>query len=400
MLRETVKSVVANAPILARAGSAIRARQQERQADLIRQRVAQEAAAKGIVELSEVETVVRLRERLAERAKRLGWPRKRGDLHLFVAFGLFDWEEILFEAFKPFGKVTTFEWVGRGFDLNINDWIERRAAMNEAMLVVFREANARRPVDAVIGYMSGHNTLPSTLRSMADEGAAIFNFSLDDKLDLAEPMPDGILRSPLGLAKVVDLSLTSDPASKLKYGVHGGLAAFHPEAANPDIHRPYDVAFEHDVTFVGAHYGFRPHFIDRLRALGIDIAAYGRGWPAGAIPLDKMVEMYSRSRINLGFGGIGHSRRLMCLKGRDFEVPMAGGLYLTQHNPDLELVFEIGREVVTYTDEADCAAKIRMLLADPTKADAIRKAGRERSMRDHTYDVRWTKPFQMAGLLS
>ncbi len=271
--------------------------------------------------------------------------------------------------------------------------------MNSAMLEAFHEANRERPVDAVVGYLSGQNTAPETLKSMAQAGAAIFNFSYDDKLDYDELQPGGTIRGPAALAAVVDLNLISDPGSRLKYALHGGLAHFHPEAADPSVHRPYDVPFRYDVTFVGAHYGFRPYFIEHLRRQGINVTAFGRGWPDGAVPLERMVEMYSLSRINLGFGGVGHSRRLMCLKGRDFEVPMSGGLYLTQHNPELELVFDVGREIVTYTDEADCADKIRGLLKDEARAAAIRKAGRERCLRDHTYEARWTKVFELAGIL-
>ena len=222
-------------------------------------------------------------------------------------------------------------------------------------------------------------------------------FSYDDKLDYE--MVDGRPRGPAALAAAVDLNLISDPGSKLKYAVQGGLAHFHPECADPTVHRPYDVPFRYDVTFVGQHYGFRPFFIDNLRHMGIDVQAFGKGWPNGAVPIDRMVEMYSLSRINLGFGGIGHSRRLMCLKGRDFEVPISGGLYLTQDNPELALVFDVGREVVTYRDEADCAAKIRELLADEPRAAAIRNAGRARCLKDHTYAARWTKVFEMAGIL-
>ena len=79
-----------------------------------------------------------------------------------------------------------------------------------------------------------------------------------------------------------------------------------------------------------------------LKKAGIDIAAFGKGWPGGTLSDREMVELYSRSRINLGFSGIGSSRRLCHLKGRDFEVPMSGGLYLTQDHPELELVYKVG----------------------------------------------------------
>lgn len=396
--RETVKSALGRVPLVARVASCARASQQEWSATQVRKRIEVQAVHRGVKALSASETTVALRVRLAARAEKNSWPKKKGSLHIFVAFRLFDWEAVLLEAFKPFGEVTIFEWAGQGFDHDAVNWWQRRPEMNRAMLAAFRAANARKPIDVVIGYLSGHNTAAATLAEMAVAGAAIFNFSYDDKLDAGDPMPDGTIRGPAALAANVDLNLTSDPGSALKYALEGGLSHFHPEAADPRTHRPYDVPFDHDVTFIGARYGFRPFFISKLQAMGLPVTALGRDWPAGSVPVERMVEMYSRSRVNLGFGGIGHSRRLMCLKGRDFEVPMSGGLYLTQHNPDLERVFDIGREIITYNDETDCAAKVRMLLADPDRAAAIRAAGRARCIHDHTYEARWTKVFRMAGI--
>jgi spore maturation protein CgeB len=129
------------------------------------------------------------------------------------------------------------------------------------------------------------------------------------------------------------------------------------------------------------------------------VKCFGRGWPDNSVNNEEMKLIYARSRINLGFGGIGHSRQLMCLKGRDFEVPMSGALYLTQHNPELELVFELGQEIVTYRDEGDCARLILDLLADPERAAQIRRAARARCVRDHTYFARWLHVFRTLGAL-
>jgi len=388
-----------NAPLIAEAKSRLRAHLQETAAAKAKTRIRGEAAARGIATPTTAETLAALRARLADRARVHGWPKRKGDLHIFVAFRHFDWEEVLIEAFKPFGEVTVFEWSSHGFNQDASDWPNRRPDMNRAMLAAFETANARRPVDVVVGYLSGLTTMPQTVDAMTRAGAAVFNFSYDDKLDPDEHMPDGVVRVPTGLAPNVDLSLTHDPDGALKYVVRGGLAHFHPEAAEPSIHHPLDVPFKYDVSFVGGMYGARPGFIKKLRAAGIDVVAFGRGWPTGTLTLDEMVEMFSQSRINLGFGGIGHSLKLMCLKGRDFEIPMAGGLYLTQHNPELDLVFDVGTEIVTYTDVADCVAKIKALLADDARSAAIRAAGRARSLADHSYEARWTKVFQFAGVL-
>ena len=112
------------------------------------------------------------------------------------------------------------------------------------------------------------------------------------------------------------------------------------------------------------------------------------------------MRIYSRSRINLGFGGVGYSRNLMCLKGRDFEVPMCRAVYLTQDNPELSSVFDVGNDIVTYRNERDCAATIRTLLDNPDRAEQIRAAGHRRCARDHTYQARWREVFELAGILA
>ena len=175
---------------------------------------------------------------------------------------------------------------------------------------------------------------------------------------------------------------------------------FWPEAAHPDIHKPFDVPFNYDVSFVGAKYGWRPRFIRTLHKMGVDVECFGNGWDNGPLLDEDMIKLYSRSRINLGFAGVGHSRRLMCLKGRDFEIPMAGGLYLTQDNPELSLVYDIGKEIMTYKDEKDCADKIKQLISNPDKADMIRKAGRNRALNNHSWEKRFERVFDIAGLIA
>jgi hypothetical protein len=316
---------------------------------------------------------------------------------------VYNWEVVVPEVLATFGRVSLFDWSAAGFDALSPDWVSRRDAMNDAMLEAFDAAYREEPVDVVVGYLSGSNTAPEVLERMARRGCAIVNFCFDDKL-LFEGVPLGGRPSgPAPLASKVDLNLTNAPASLVKYAAHGGLALFWPQGAHPGLHRPVETPFEFDVSFVGGGYGWRPVFIRRLQRLlapaGVEVACFGPRWPAGPLSDEEMVRLYSRSRINLGFGGVASSRRLTCLKGRDFEVPMSGGLYLTQQNPELERVFDVGREIVTYRDEAGCARTILDLLADPDRAAAIRRAGRARCLRDHTWERRWAQVFELAGLL-
>jgi spore maturation protein CgeB len=398
VLPPMIKNYVESIPVLYRMHAVIKASIQERKAARSLARYRRIAAKRGIVCSQGDDLCTAVRARLATRCAPA--PKPKGELHVFLAYYISNWEAILPKALDPFGPVTAWNLRGFGFDDRRSDWIEQRDRMNEAMLQAFFEANRLRPVDAVVGYLSGYNTSPETLRRMAVAGAAIFNFCWDDKLSFPGPVTGGRYSSPAAIASAVDLNLTNAPDSVVKYAVHGGLAMFWPEAAHPEIHRPHDVPFQYDVSFVGACYGWRPRFIKRLERLGVHTECFGKGWPNGPLSAEEMVQLYSRSRINLGFGGVGHSRKLTCLKGRDFEVPMSGGLYLTQHNPELALVYDIGKEIMTYRDEADCAVMIKHLLADPSRAALIREAARARALRDHTYEVRWTQVFRLAGLMA
>ena len=340
-----------------------------------------------------------LKARIADRAGRLGWPKPLGGLHIFLVYPYHNWEAVLPTALAEFGRVSGYEWRSRGFDETAADWVSRRESMNEQLLREFRAANRERPVDVVVGYVSGYTVGPEVLRAMSAQGSIITNFCFDDKVCWPGPLHGDRYASPAAIADAVDLNLTSDPEGAERYFAHGGLSMFHAEAADPTWYRPMSQPFEFDVSFVGAAYGWRPKLIAGLRRQGLEVACFGKGWPNGPIANDAMNGLYSRSRVNLGCGGIGFSHKLLCLKGRDFEVPMSGAVYLTQDNPELSEVFEVGREILVYRDIEDCARVIRATLNDPVGADGIRRAARARCVRDHTYTARWTTVFRALGAL-
>ena len=354
--------------------------------------------ARGMPLPSMSQIALELKTRLASRRPGFA-PVSMGKLRVFVAYFNANWERALPQSLAEFGTVYEFELGAHGYDPACSRPAEQRERISRRLEEAFDSANAEGPVDAFIGYLSGANTTLRSLRHIARSGCLVFNLCLDDKLQFPGKRVGGQFGSPAPIASAIDLNLTNAPSSLVKYSVHGGLAMFWPEAALPEVHRPHDLAFEHDVSFAGAAYGRRPHLVEYLRSHGIDVKCFGRGWSGGELSTGEMIRVYSQSRINLGFSGIGYSRRLKCLKGRDFEVPMAGGLYLTEHNPELRLVYDLGREVVTYRSKSDCLNKIRTLLANPTEAQRIREAGRARALRDHTYRARWSTLFELSGLI-
>lgn len=393
-MRSTLKKIA----LLYEVNSFFRAKLQERKAAIELTYYRRQAIQKGIASLTGKALVVALKKRLKARGI-FPVPKQKGDLHIFLAYYVNNWEGVLPKVLKLFGKVTEFEWRSRGFDDRAPNWLVCRERMNEAMLNAFHQAQKERPVDVIVGYLSGYNTNPEVLKKMGEAGAAIFNFCWDDKLSFRGKKVDGGWSGPTVLASAVDLNLTNAPDSCIKYMVEGGLAMFWPEAAQPNVHKLCDLPFEYDVSFIGGKYGCRPMFISKLQKLGVNVTCFGNGWKNGPLSNEEMIKLYSRSRINLGFAGVGHSKRLMCLKGRDFELPMSGGLYLTQHNPELSLVYDVGKDIMTYKNENDCAEKIKWLLLQPDEAVKIRDAGRKRALKNHTWERRFEKIFRIAGIM-
>ena len=73
---------------------------------------------------------------------------------------------------------------------------------------------------------------------------------------------------------------------------------------------------------------------------------------------------------------------------RLYEATGVGALLLTDRKNNLNELFEIGKEVVVYSNPEEAAEMIRYYLQHPAEADLIARAGQKRTLRDHTYKNR------------
>jgi len=329
----------------------------------------------------------RLRRRLSSRGVT---PRLPSQPHILYISRPSLWERhnIPSEIAKV-GRVDTYFYQDRGFYEERGDWKDRRGAMAKDLISFVHELHSRDPIDLVVSYLSGSQVTRSTVDEISAIGAVTCNYCLDDKLGFYGRRNGRRWSGPAEIAAGFDLNLTSSIESIAKYESVGALAMFWPEGANPEHYRPLPMEFQRDVSFVGACYGYRPMLLEHIKKAGVEVAGFGPGWPSGVVTDEQMVEIYASSRINLGFGGIGYSVRSQCLKGRDFEVPMSGALYLTSANQELDLVWKVDDEIFTYVSAADCVRKIKFLLANPGVCEQVRKNARTRGLREHTWAERF-----------
>ena len=277
---------------------------------------------------------------------------------------------------------------------------ERRRTNSDRVLALFKDvAEVGKAPDILLAQTWAGYIDPKVLgRIRAQYGTIIVNIAMDDRHQYWGNKVDGEWRGTRGLIPYLDLALTAAPECVEWYQKEGCPALFFPEASDPNIFYPMpELPKTYDVCFVGGRYGVREKIVKTLREGGVQVTTYGHGWEHGRLDTKEVPRVFAQSKIVLGVGTIGYCKDFYSLKMRDFDGPMSGSLYLTHDNSDLRDLYEVGKEIDTYTSAIDCLQKVRHYLNDADARERLAAAGRERAIRDHTWDRRFSDLF---GLLT
>ena len=274
-----------------------------------------------------------------------------------------------------------------------------RARLQDELVAAFDAAHGDEPIDLVLAYGSHFEFEPETLATLRARGVPVALLCLDDKHRFHE---ESKYRYPNGqkpLIGSVDVHLTNSRECVGGYAAEGAQAYYMPQGIDTELFRPVDVPLDIDVSFMGQRYGYRAQFIKALEVSGIDVECYGPGWGTRVVSEKEKIEIYSRSRINLGLGGVGYSDRISCVKGRDFEVPACGSFYLTTYDAELAELFSVGREIACYRNDIDCVELIRYYLDHEDVRRSIARAGHDRCVMEHTWVARLTEFTEWIGIV-
>ena len=301
-----------------------------------------------------------------------------------------------------------------------------RDGMNRALLETVAEV---RP-DLAFFVLFTDEIAPDTIREIARQGGTVtFNWFADDHWRF--------FNFSRHWAPFFHWVGTTDPRAIPRYRHMGYANVIKTQwACNHYTYRPsltpdgrLATAYEYDVTFVGQPHSNRRQVVDKLRRAGIDVQCWGYGWPNGRLSQEDVIKVFAGSKINLNLakssGGVtikelakivvnkrtdgsfhfrspvtwaDNLRSLLAkgreqIKGRNFEIPGAGGFLLTSPTEDLAAYYVPGREVGLYTGPDDFVDKIRYYLAHDREREAIREAGYARTLREHTYVHRFNEIF-------
>jgi hypothetical protein len=326
-------------------------------------------------------------------------PKKSGMVHTGIVVLTDNWGIAYVQELEELGPVSVFDWKKEGF--SGPEKTERITALNKRLLEYFRYVHNKHPLDWIFMPITGSIVLKETIQRIRDEfRIPVINNWLDCKQNFAGgKMACGQDRGQIDIAPEFDLVCTSSRSTCEWYMAIGANPLFLPEGFSPRLTPRVDCHKIYDVGFLGAKYGPRCDYTSFLSNAGINIETRGYGWEKGGISLNKMGSFFGQCKVNLGMGGIGYSTDLLTLKGRDFEVPGAGGVYLTSFNPDLADFFEIGKEIVCYQSLDEMLFLSRCLLNNDDWRRDIAERAYKRSMREHRWLHRFEKILSLLGIL-
>ncbi len=215
-------------------------------------------------------------------------------------------------------------------------------------------------------------------------------------LGIALSDPDVFEPATSCIAGNFDVFLTNTPACVARYEALGVEARVLPVATNEEFFHPVPPRkkLRCEVLVLGrAH----PDRVEPVKALvkNFDTHLYGEGWQEhglesrGLISGDDVLAALSSANITVVFfkTGAGHA----LVKVGLFDFAAAGALVFTNRFAEVERYFEYGREIVGFEDTEDLTRKVRHYLDHPEDAEAIRHAGRERVLLDHTWRRVWPR---------
>lgn len=270
----------------------------------------------------------------------------------------------------------------------------------ETLSSMLLESFAEKPIDILI-CMAQAPISPRALQELRRQGVVTVLWFVEDYLRFTYWKE---------MAKYYDFVFTIQKGDCIEAIRAAGAGSVHylPTACDPRFHIPMNLSEEDrekwgsPISFVGAGYHNRQQAFASLAHYPFKI--WGSEWPA-CKPFDRMVQEASRrispeeyikifnaSDINLNLhssserDGVDPTGDF--LNPRTFELASCEAFQLVDERALLAEAFVAGEEVVTFNSVADLKDKIDYYSSRPEERRRIARKGRERVLRDHTYEKR------------
>lgn len=310
---------------------------------------------------------------------------------VLAIFSINNWEKQLLEPLKLLGEVHHFSWPNiKNFFSSRSEWEIKYNKINFDLKSTYDSLYDKKTNFIIFLYASDFIISQNTMKHFQNSNTLIISFCWDDLLYFKGKVKG----QPVGVRKLsseADINLTFSPEAIPQYNYFKSPCFFWssiPNSASRIQSLYYNINTKFYVLFIGSKYGHREVFINKLINIGIPVKCFGSGWHNGTISEAQMQDEISKAPVTLGFSNIGYTRNITTIKGRDFEVPFHGGLYLTQFSKGLELYYKPGKEILTYCSLETCMSQIIWIQQNPQTAYKIRLNGYLKAIVNCTWQAR------------
>lgn len=312
----------------------------------------------------------------------------------------------------------------------------------------FKKEHLKKPFDFFLSYFNDNDVNVDILQNLKRSGVPLANFSCNNthQFHLVEK-----------ISPYFDFNLHSEKDAEIKFKAIDANPVWFPMGANPKYYFPQNLDFKYDLTFIGAAYSKRSYYINCLISNNLEVDCFGPNWlinkPYAFLKMikreferdinlvrllfivdkqerynlssklqyndllgnirvknkshfhypvsdDEMVKIFNKTRINIGFTEVYSKDNIPGLELkqhihlREFEVPMSGGLHITNYLEELEYFYQVEKEILTFRNEFELIDKIKFYLNHENQALTIRKNGYRRAIECHSYQKRYLDLFE------
>ena len=169
-------------------------------------------------------------------------------------------------------------------------------------------------------------------------------------------------------------------------------------AAEP-LHDPFtDRKNKYPVSFIGTYntelYPNREKYLIAIKDMGLNVWGTDNWLDTplkdcfhGRSHGDERFDIYSKSRIVIDINWDAWPAE--GLSNRPFEATGCGAMFMTDYvRSDIRRAYKESEEVVLFKDENELKEKIKYYLENDNECEKIAWAGFQRTVKDHTYDIR------------
>jgi len=189
------------------------------------------------------------------------------------------------------------------------------------------------------------------------------------------------------VAKFFDAAFVANIASLDQYRAWGCRNVFfrpfgfHASHVNSDLSQRQIASSERDIDsciFCERKSPWRRERLAVLEERIPDLYARGRGWPLGYVGDDEVLSVYRRAKI-----GLNLHNSTGPINFRTYALPANGVMQICDNKYFLGQIFELGKEVVGYSEIEEVPELVRFYLANDDARIRIAFAGYERALRDY-----------------